>query len=235
MRDKMISSIRRGMGGDLTRKRSATRPWMISAGVMALTVAAGLAIGLGDVYARGGTAKPPPAPPPGACPNGAPATSACILPPAGPVLPNFPAAGGALSGNGSNGFSISGHIQALTPGCPAAAGSNAGGTVKVNGITITIPSDVIVQYPANTLTWTDAVCGINAIALNGSGSTAPALYPGVEIRVEGNIPTAPAVLAASAPRMSARWSSSPSTPSIRGLVILPRSTSVTLPVEARLL
>ena len=174
-------------------------------GTTALSVAVCLALGVGAANAKGGTAKPPAggggaAPPPaGSCPTGGPATSACILPPAGPVLPNFPALGAALSGNLSNGFSISGHVQNVTgPACPAgstAAPSTAGGTVTVNSIVITIPSDTIVQYPANTLTWGDAICGINALARDGTGGTAPAIYPGVEIRVDGNI-VAPAGAAA---------------------------------------
>ncbi len=156
----------------------------------ALSTVAVLAIGIVTANAKGGTAKPPTTPPPPAvganCPTGSPATSACIVPPAGPVLPNFPTVAPALSGNPSNGFAISGHVQAVTgPAC--GTGSLLGGTVTVNGITITIPANTIVQYPANTLTWADAICGIAAIATNQSGGTAPAIYPGVEISVDGNI------------------------------------------------
>lgn len=150
-----------------------------------------LVAGAGVLYAKGGTAKPPGVST--ACPVGTAntGTSACIVPPAGPVLPNFPpAVAGALSANGSNGFAITGIVQAVTgPACPAAgaAGSPAGGTVTVNGVVITIPSNTIVQYPANTLSWGDAICGIAPLAVNGTGGTGPAIYPGVEISVDGNI------------------------------------------------
>lgn len=160
-----------------------------------LSMAAALVIGASGAGAAGGTAKPPGggggggggAPPP-ACPSGG--LGACIVPAAGPVLPNFPAAGGALSGNLGNGFSITGYVQAVTgPACPVAPATAGpgGGTVVVNGLTIVIPSNTIVQYPANTLTWGDALCGIAPIALDGTGGTGPVIYPGVEISVDGNI------------------------------------------------
>jgi hypothetical protein len=143
-----------------------------------------MAVGIGVVHARGGTAKPPPV-------SATPAVT--ILPPAGPILP-------ALSiTTGSNGFSITGMVQSATVNGGCVAGSTAGGTVTINGIVITIPSDTIVQYPANTTTWADGICGIStvspSIALDGTGGTpTPAagpqpgpIYPSVELRVEGNI------------------------------------------------
>ena len=173
-----------------TRKSLLLRSSGAAIAVVAVACFAGM--GATALYAKGGTAKPPGggggAPPPaaGACPTGSPATSACIMPPAGPVLPNFPAVAPALSANPSNGFAITGHVQAVTgPAC--GSGSTAGGTVTVNSIVITIPSDTIVQYPANTLTWGDALCGITPIALDGTGGTGPVIYPGVEISVDGNI------------------------------------------------
>ena len=128
------------------------------------------------------------------CPSGAPTTAACIVPPAGPILPNFPAPAAGGSSNGASGFTITGTIQHVTAtdAC-GTANSTAGGSVTVNGTVITIPSNTIVQYPANTLTWTDAVCGIHSIATDGSGGTQPAVYPGVEISVDGNIVAAPGV------------------------------------------
>jgi hypothetical protein len=163
-------------------------------GCSTLALAAGLAlsVAVGAAYAANnvGTAKPPSKTPPptGACPTGAPSTGACIVPPAGPVLPNFPAVGAALSGNGSNGFSVTGIVQSATgPSCVAGGGATGPGTVTVNGIVITIPRDTIVQYPANTLTWGDALCGIAPLATDGTGGTGPAIYPGVEISVDGNI------------------------------------------------
>ena len=211
-----------------------------------------VAVATGVAYAKGGTAKPPTKTPPpaGSCPSGAPPTSACIMPPAGPVLLNFPAGGGALSGNGSNGFSITGYIQAVTTAtaCATVLANQAavppiqtttGGTVTVNSIVIGIPSDVIVQYPANTLTWADAVCGVPngappavgpPIALNGTGGAAPALYPGVEITVDGNIVGAPGVAPAASPAAGiasphiAHWSKSPSSRPIREVATYRPST-----------
>lgn len=188
-------------------KTTLNRPRPVSSLTKALLFASACTFaGVGVAYAKGGTAKPPTTPPPppaGAvgCPTFAPSTSACIVPAAGPVLPNFPPAAGGISGNLSNQFAITGYIQNVTETSGCTAGSNAGGTVTVNNIVITIPTDMIVQYPANTLTWTDAVCGVNAvqppIALDGTGGTAPALHPGVEISVDGNL-VAPAGAAASA-------------------------------------
>ncbi len=180
MRGRLLNSVQRVWGSDTAHKCRSIRPFMISAGILALSVAAGLTIGIGESYGRGGTAKPPPAPAPGGI-----VPTVTILPPAGPTLLNIAPT--------VNGFSISGHIQAVTSLSACGAPTNLGGTVTVNGIVITIPTDTIIQYPANTLTWTDAVCGIAPIATNGSGSTAPApaIYPGVEIRVDGNIVNTP--------------------------------------------
>jgi hypothetical protein len=151
---------------------------------LSLVMASCMAIGVGVAHAKGGTAKPPDAP---ATPT------STILPPAGPVLPNLI--------NTSNGFAITGFIQSATVNGGCVAGSTAGGTVTVNGTVITIPSDTIVQYPANTTTWADAICGIAgspmtpAIALDGTGGTPTPvtgpqpgpIYGTVEIHVDGNI------------------------------------------------
>ena len=190
MRAKLLNSVQRVWGGDAAHKCRTTRPFMISAGILALTVAAGLAVGMSDVYAKGGTAKPPggggAAPPPaGSCPTGTPSTSACILPPAGPVLIDFPpGAVGALSGNGANGFAITGLVQNVTvtgidcsvvlTNQPTGLPTPNGGTITVNGVVITIPTNTIVQYPANTLSWADAVCGQTTPLLTGTTRTTPA-------------------------------------------------------------
>ena len=169
------------------RVTSQSRWGALSIAALAAAVAQ---IGYGEALAKGGTAKPPPPPPPTAtCATGQ-VPCVTILPPAGPaLLPIAPTV---------NGFSIIGPIQSVTgPACPPPGSppNTAGGTVTVNGVVITIPSDTIVQYPANTLTWADAICGINPIATDGTGGTAPALYPGVEIRVDGNIVNSPSAIA----------------------------------------
>lgn len=145
-----------------------------------LLLAAALAVGADSALAKGGTAKPPDTP---AVPN------VVILPPAGPALPNV--------APNSNGFSITGFIQNLT--CDALGG----GTVTINGLVITIPANLIVQFPANTLTWADAACPPAparpilgpSLAIDGTGGVPNPIrtaQPGpiltsVEMRVEGNI------------------------------------------------
>lgn len=155
----------------------------------------------------GGTAKPPR----GGCIKGlcpplqSPITT--FFTPAGPLLP---AAGGGsgvpLQPGADNGFQIIGHIQAVTLNavCSGAPGQTTGGTVTLNGIRITVPSDTIVQFPANTLTFADSVCPGNnniagsSLAFDGSGGTpTPALIsgggqpspvlPAIEMRAIGNI------------------------------------------------
>jgi len=137
-----------------------------------VAIVTAVALSAGVAYGKGGTAKPPTV-------SAVPLVS--ILPPAGPTL--------AVANPAANGFSVTGLIQTVTPGGGACGAPNGtgGGTVTVNGLNILIPSNTIVQYPANTKTWTDAVCGIAPIALDGSGGLPPVLYPGVEVRVDGNI------------------------------------------------
>ena len=55
-------------------------------------------------------------------------------------------------------FDITGHIQVATLGGPGSgngAGAHQGGSIKVNGHVITIPSETIVILPANALTWAE--------------------------------------------------------------------------------
>ncbi|WP_424363329.1 hypothetical protein [Methylocystis parvus] len=140
--------------------------------------AVALTSGVRDADARKGGAQPPPPP-----------TISGFLPKAGPVLPAFPPL------FGPTGFSILGFIEKATVagGCPQPPGSTAGGSVTVNGVAITVPSNMIVQFPAATLKWADAVCpsdaGLSPIGLDGSGGSggAATLYPSTELRVEGNI------------------------------------------------
>ncbi|MDB5219692.1 MAG: hypothetical protein JWO86_7619 [Myxococcaceae bacterium] len=163
----------------------------------------------GVVFAQGGTAKPPTV-------SGVPTNK--FSPTAGPLLRSFsPLAFPNPGSNGDVGFSVSGHAQAVTVngGCagPGGAGQTAGGTLTINGMVITIPSDTIVQFPANSLTWADSVCPTNllpapsplvppspsilsSLALDGSGGTfTPAggggvpgpILPAVEFAVDGNI------------------------------------------------
>jgi len=54
-------------------------------------------------------------------------------------------------------FDILGFIQAATLDtgtmCPAVAPALRGGTVTVNGITMTVPCNTVLQMPANTISW----------------------------------------------------------------------------------
>ena len=175
----------------LTYKR-VKPPNQLGAFSIAPLVAVAIQFGGGDAFAKGGggTARPPPTPPPptATCSVG-PAPCADVKPPAGPALPNVTPL--------SSQFNIIGFIQNATVdgGCPVAAGSTAGGTVTVNGTKITVPTNTILQFPANTLTWAEAVCptqaGVTAIGLNGTGGNGvqvtPSPYPSTEINVVGNI------------------------------------------------
>ncbi len=116
-----------------------------------------------------------------------------------PVAPQI-----AASTSKALGFDITGFIQqaTTTSNCGAAAGSNEGGTVTVNGLVIKVPTDTIVQFPANTKNWHDTVCPAPvapsiapSLALDGSGGVVTPVagpQPGpklssIEIHVVGNI------------------------------------------------
>ncbi len=92
-----------------------------------------LASGTDVVLAKGGTAKPP---------TVASTPLVTVRPPAGPTL--------LAPAKTANGFTITGFVQGVTVtgGCGGAA--NAGGTITVNGIVITVPANSIIQFPANT-------------------------------------------------------------------------------------
>jgi hypothetical protein len=122
--------------------------------------------GVGSAYAKGGggTAKPPKG-----------AVSPWVI----PTLPDPVLTGPAAQ---LHGFDDTGLIEAATADS-CAPGSTAGGTVTINGAQIVIPSNLVVQMPANTLTWPDFVCP----SLSGSGPNGPAPLTGLELRVVGNM------------------------------------------------
>jgi len=122
--------------------------------VMAI-VAATLSTG---VYAQGGTAKPPVKVAQG------PYTITPILSP-------------SLSNTATlHGFDLTGFLQDAT-----VDPSGCGGTATLNDITITIPCGMIVQMPANTLTWAAMVNGGPSLTLTST------VYPSTEFSVTGNI------------------------------------------------
>jgi hypothetical protein len=78
----------------------------------------------------------------------------------------------------------------------------AGGTAKINGITITIPCNTVVQMPATSITWADLFylnpAGSGASLQTGlaladtqisptSGAPFNAVLPSYEVRIQGNI------------------------------------------------
>jgi hypothetical protein len=132
-----------------------------------------LAIGIaGDVLAKGGTAKPP---------------QNAISPFVTPTLPDpvF-----SLSPTLIHGFDVTGFIEDATVDgtiCPGAHRAQYGGSVKVNGLTITVPCNSVIQMPANTLAWADFVNGGPSLALKDMSSTdSTRAYPSFEIQVIGN-------------------------------------------------
>ncbi|QAY91215.1 hypothetical protein [Pseudomonas sp. ACM7] len=137
--------------------------------LLAGAVACALAVGVaGHAFAQGGTAKPV---------KGAPSPFTT------PTLPNpvF------TNPDAIHGFDVTGFIQnmVLDPtnaSCPNTSDpSRFGGTVQLNGMTITVPCNTVLQMPANTLTWADFVRG-GTLALNKG----PTSYPSFEIHVVGN-------------------------------------------------
>ena len=93
-----------------------------------------------------------------------------------------------------HGFDVTGFIQDMTvavdatqAGCPKTTDpSRYGGTVQVNGVTIKVPCNTIIQMPANTLTWAEFVNGGRASPLGLVLNKFPAPYPSYEIHVIGN-------------------------------------------------
>lgn len=150
------------------------------------------------------------------------ATVACMALLAGVALTTRAAAqAGALTAEAA-GFGNLGFIQAATVDIPQNQGLTgdllSGGTIRVNGITIIVPKNSIVQMPANTLSWGQVfaqtpVASVNGMATDISmGGTrtgmalddcAPPIGHGVgclpgtyEALVQGNIVANPAVCAA---------------------------------------
>ncbi|HEV7852470.1 MAG TPA: hypothetical protein VGP27_14130, partial [Mycobacterium sp.] len=120
--------------------------WGMTALVATLAIA-GLGRGAAGAQAAGGTAKPP---------------KGAIAPFVTPTLPDP-----AFSVDPAliHGFDVTGFIQdmranATNAGCPDETDPGRfGGTVTLNDQTVTIPCNLVVQMPANTLTWADFVHG----------------------------------------------------------------------------
>ncbi len=131
----------------------------------------------------GGTAKPPPIrPAPGAA--GITRTFPALLP---PVFTGDPAHVSLHQ------FDVTGFIQdaTVTDNCPAGVDPlHDGGTLYVNGLTIVVPCNSVIQMPASTRTWKEF---LNPPAdqpslpttLKQVGAT-PGTFPSFEIHVVGN-------------------------------------------------
>ncbi len=120
----------------------------------------------------GGTAKPP--------------TKGVVAPNPIPTLPDpaFSVAPGLIRGFDETGFIQDATVSADNSACPdVAEQSRWGGSITMNGTKITVPCNMIVQMPANTLTWADVVgkAGAPSLTLKDGG------YPSFEMRVVGNI------------------------------------------------
>lgn len=101
-----------------------------------------------------------------------------------------------------HGFDVVGFIQDVTVSgarCPAITDrSQWGGTLTVNGLTITVPCNMTLQFPAATFTWADMLDpakfktsgNTGSLKLHSSGSgpgTNGTPFPSIEITVTGNI------------------------------------------------
>lgn len=154
-----------------------------------MAVASCLLLTSGDANAAGGTATPPA---PG---TGTPPALATQAPP----VPNpvFSAPMGQI-----HGFTTVGFIQNATvsgANCPSLDPAQWGGTAVINGLTITIPCNTILQMPAATFTWADlfnpakfksAITPPADLSLPTSGGTfgnGTFAFPSTEIRIDGNI------------------------------------------------
>jgi hypothetical protein len=154
----------------MDRRTRRRRGW----GRLGLAALLGMALLIGGAvvaYAKGGggTAKPPPG-----------AVSPFIT----PTLPDpaFTTAPGDIHGFDETGFIQDATVSADHSACPDVAQDNRlGGTVTINGIQIVVPCNMVVQMPANTMTWADMIHGGPSLALKDSP------YPSFEIRVVGNI------------------------------------------------
>lgn len=159
---------------------SLVRPVFKAVGLLAVS----LMISGAPAFAKnggGGTAKPPK---PGTT---VPTSTVPVTVPSPPAIPTQTFPNIAVTA----GFGATGFVQAATldaTGCPSAA--QAGGTVIVNGRKIIVPCNTIVQFPANTLAWSElfTTAGGAPLGLDGSVGTATAAfaYPSTEISVTGN-------------------------------------------------
>jgi len=138
-----------------------------------LVVLAGSGVLATQASAKGGTAKPPQN-----------AVSPIVTPTLADPNPTVPA-------TDIHGFDVTGFAQDLkvdASTCPDQPASRAGGSAVVNGQTILIPCNLVVQMPANTLTWSQFVKPDTAVANMAVSITTPAasVFPAYELHLIGN-------------------------------------------------
>jgi hypothetical protein len=149
-------------------RRTRTHGWTR----LTLAIVLGLAVlvaGSVVAYAKGGTAKPP---------------AGAVSPFITPTLPDpvFTTATADIHGFDETGFIQDATVSADNSACPDVSNPhNLGGTVTINNTNMVVPCNMIVQMPANTLTWADMVNGGPSLALKDSP------FPSFEVRVVGNI------------------------------------------------
>ena len=140
---------------------------MVLSAAAGLVVTAGLVatVGVGPADAKGGTAKPP---------------QGAVSP---WVVPTLPTPAFSVPAADLHGFDDTGLAQNATVSnadCPSITDPGAfGGTVTLNGVLITIPCNLVVQMPANTLSWAQFVAG--------TGGSAPLPTKDLELQAVGNI------------------------------------------------
>src|SRR3954470_8300065 len=147
-----------------TRRRRIATLGLISLLVFAAGAVVAYAKGRG-----GGSAKP--------------ATKGVVAPNPVPTLPDpvFSVAPALIHGFDETGFIQAATVSADNSACPDVADKKFwGGSVTINDTKIAVPCNLIVQMPANTLTWADMVNGGPSLEL-GTG------YPSFEMRAVGNI------------------------------------------------
>jgi hypothetical protein len=128
-----------------------------------------LVAGAVAAYAKGGTAKPP---------------AGAISPFVTPTLPDpaFASNPAAIHGFDETGFIQDATVSSDNSACPDVTEDNRlGGTVTINNTTIVVPCNMVVQMPANTMTWADMVHGGPSLAFKDGA------FPSFEMRVVGNI------------------------------------------------
>ncbi len=107
--------------------------------------------------------------------------------------PVFSASLGDIKGFTAIGFVQDARVD--NAACPSLPRRQWGGAATINGITITIPCNSIVQMPAATYTWSELfpidggsdVAQPVSLSLKGQVSGGAFAYPSNEIRIEGNI------------------------------------------------